>query len=191
MHWADLTEDPASSLAYGVSLLNDCKYGYDAQPSQLRLSLLRSPNWPDPGCDRTQHQFTYAIYPHQGSWQAARTTHRGYELNRSLQVLTLPTDHPGFRSLPPLSQFLQVEAENLILMALKQAEEDPNQWMMRWYECHGESASIPLTHPLPLDHPHPVDLLERSLPALTSPQNQISPWQVVSIAFQDQQQAGR
>jgi alpha-mannosidase len=76
-------------------------------------------------------------------------------------------------------------------MALKQAEEDPHQWIMRWYECHGESASIPVTHPLHLDHLHPVDLLERSLPELTSPQNQISPWQVVSIAFQGQQQANQ
>jgi alpha-mannosidase len=191
LHWADLSEAPLCSQGYGVSLLNDCKYGYDAQPSQLRLTLLRSPNWPDPGCDRTQHQFTYAIYPHQGSWQAARTTHRGYELNRPLRVLTLPTAHAEPGRLPPRSQFLTVEAENLILMALKQAEEDPHQWIMRWYECHGESASIPVTHPLHLDHLHPVDLLERSLPELTSPQNQISPWQVVSIAFQGQQQANQ
>ncbi|HEY9875014.1 MAG TPA: alpha-mannosidase, partial [Candidatus Obscuribacterales bacterium] len=30
-------------VGYGVSLLNNCKYGYDSQPNQLRLTLLRSP----------------------------------------------------------------------------------------------------------------------------------------------------
>ncbi len=72
---------------YGVSLLNDCKYGYDAGTDYLRLTLLRSPNWPDPTADRGYHEFTYAIYPHSGSWQAAETVKRGYEFNSPLQAL--------------------------------------------------------------------------------------------------------
>jgi len=43
LRWADL-----SATGYGVSLLNDCKYGYDSQPT-MRLTLLRSASWPDPG----------------------------------------------------------------------------------------------------------------------------------------------
>jgi len=43
LRWADL-----SAKDYGVSLLNDCKYGYDSQPNQLCLTLLRSPSWPNP-----------------------------------------------------------------------------------------------------------------------------------------------
>ncbi|MGL5078971.1 MAG: alpha-mannosidase, partial [Waterburya sp.] len=37
LNWADLTDN---ATKYGVSLLNDCKYGYDAQANQLRLTLL-------------------------------------------------------------------------------------------------------------------------------------------------------
>ncbi len=48
LRWADLTGETEQGI-YGVSLLNDCKYGYDSQPNQLRLTLLRSPHWPDPG----------------------------------------------------------------------------------------------------------------------------------------------
>ncbi|NER52056.1 MAG: alpha-mannosidase, partial [Symploca sp. SIO1A3] len=55
LRWADLGDE-----TYGVSLLNDSKYGYDAHSSQLRLTLLRSPNWPDPEADRGIHNFTYA-----------------------------------------------------------------------------------------------------------------------------------
>ncbi len=85
LRWADLSAD-----GYGVSLLNDCKYGYDSQPNQLRLTLLRSPSWPNPDADKGFHQFTYALYPHSGSWQQAHTVRRGYELNLPLQVMLFP-----------------------------------------------------------------------------------------------------
>jgi alpha-mannosidase len=85
LRWADLGDEE-----YAVSLLNDCKYGYDSQSSQLRLTLLRSPSWPDPEADRGIHQFTYALYPHSGSWQSAGTVRRGYELNLPLLVLNNP-----------------------------------------------------------------------------------------------------
>ncbi len=47
----------------GVVLLNDCKYGYDAQDSTLRLTLLRAPTWPWEGADIGAHRFRYGIAP--------------------------------------------------------------------------------------------------------------------------------
>lgn len=158
LRWADL-----SAAGYGVSLLNDSKYGYDSQPNQLRLTLLRSPNWPDPEADRGLHQFTYALYPHNGSWQQAHTVRRGYELNLPLQVMLLPAiSNPTTAQLPPIGQFLDLSAENLILMAFKQSEDDPRQWILRCYESHGETAELSLQSDLGLSVAHPVDLLERS-----------------------------
>lgn len=58
MRWADLGDG-----AHGFSLLNNSKYGYDAVGNQLRLTLLRSPTWPDPDADREHHHFVYALYP--------------------------------------------------------------------------------------------------------------------------------
>src|SRR5699024_2578924 len=57
--WADLSEGN-----YGVSLLNDSKYGYDIKGNIMRLSLLRSPKWPDEHADIAHHAFTYSLYPH-------------------------------------------------------------------------------------------------------------------------------
>lgn len=57
-HSADLSEGD-----YGVSLLNDCKYGYDVKENVLRLSLLRSSIAPDPTADEGQHDFTCALSP--------------------------------------------------------------------------------------------------------------------------------
>ena len=77
--WADL-----SDAKHGLSLLNDSKYGYDAKGNVLRLSLLRSPEYPDPHADEGHHEFTYSVYPHGGGWKDALTIRQGYELNYKL-----------------------------------------------------------------------------------------------------------
>lgn len=177
LHWADL-----SNSTYGASLLNDCKYGYDAQLNQLRLSLLRSPNWPDPNADRGWHQFTYALYPHSGSWQAAQTPQRGYELNQPLQVVLSQPAHPiPTGALLPVGQLIHLQASNLILMAFKQAEVDPNQWVLRCYECCGETAQLSLQSDLNLVMQQPVDVLERPISALVKEAETIDPWKIVSF----------
>ena len=64
LRWADLSDQ-----GHGLSLLNDSKYGYDGKDNVLRLSLLRSPEWPDPHADEGWHEFTYALVPHAGGWR--------------------------------------------------------------------------------------------------------------------------
>lgn len=173
LHWANLSDQ-----SYGVSLLNDCKYGYDAQPEQLRLTLLRSPNWPDEGCDRGSHQFTYVLYPHAGDWKAARTVHRGYELNRGLRSVVFSTTRSQSNAqLSSQGQFLSLEAENLILMALKSAESDSEQWILRCYECHGQSARLQFQNAMHLSFQRSIDLLERPL---SEEKKIIGPWQIYS-----------
>ncbi len=183
LRWADLSEGD-----YGVSLLNDCKYGYDAQPSVLRLTLLRSPNWPDPEADRGIHHFTYALYPHSGSWHSAGTVRRAYELNLPLQVLNNPSvGRYGSTLLQPIGQLLNLQAENLILMALKPSEDDANQWILRCYECYGELAELALKSNLDLAIAQPVNLLEQpvQLPEQSSNQQafQIQPWKIASFTL--------
>jgi len=53
---------------YGVSLLNDCKYGHDIRDNVIRITLLRSPTMPDPMADYGERQFKYSLYPHAGAW---------------------------------------------------------------------------------------------------------------------------
>ncbi len=141
LRWADLS-DTASGDSYGISILSDYKHGYDAKPDQLRLSLLRGSEWPDPNSDRGQHQFTYAVYPHDRDWKTAQTVRRGYELNQPLRTLVL--DPNSLRSataaLPTSGEFLNLPA-NLMLSALKISEDNPRQWILRLYECHGMNAT--------------------------------------------------
>src|SRR5579872_7447544 len=87
--WADL-----SDAKHGFSLLNDSKYGYDVKGNVMRLSLLRSPEWPDPHADEGHHEFTYSLYPHAGTWRDAQTVRRGYELNVKLMPMQVAA-HDG------------------------------------------------------------------------------------------------
>ncbi|AFZ30906.1 Alpha-mannosidase [Gloeocapsa sp. PCC 7428] len=176
LHWADLSADN-----YGVSLLNDCKYGYDSQPHQLRLTLLRGAEWPNPDADRGNHYFTYAIYPHQGNWQQAQTVRRGYELNYPLQVMLMSPQAQVPQNLPPVGCFLDLSADNLILMAFKQSEDNSQRWILRCYECHGEPAQLDFKSDLDLAIGETVDLLERTTSTVRSPIYKVSPWKIFSI----------
>ncbi|MEH1882520.1 alpha-mannosidase [Nostoc sp.] len=190
LRWADLTGETHKGI-HGVSLLNDCKYGYDSKPNQLRLTLLRSPNWPDSEADKGFHEFTYTLYPHTGSWESAHTVRRGYELNIPLQVI-FNLVNENLPKNPPLSagkdglgvSFLDLSAENLILMALKPSEDDPQQLILRCYECHGETAELSVQSDLGLNLGDTVDLLERSSTTEFSSQQQIltiQPWKIASF----------
>jgi alpha-mannosidase len=182
LHWADLTDNKQE---YGVSLLNDCKYGYDSQPNQLRLTLLRSPLWPDPTADRGIHHFSYGIYPHQGSWQFARTVHKGYEFNLPLQVVFLDRivskKDLAINQLPPLSRLIYLSSENLILMALKPGKNQ--DLILRCYECHGENAEISLQGDLSLSLVNSTNLLEQEVNKNSQHIffNLIKPWKISSF----------
>lgn len=172
LHWADLSQ-PAEN--YGVSLLNDCKYGYDAQPNCLRLTLLRSPAWPDPDCDRGLHEFTYAVYPHAGSWQEAQTVQQGYSLNRPLIARTLDMTQAATATTDRHS-FLTTSDQNLILMALKQVEDNAESWILRCYESCGQFASGMFQTTLPLQYQTLTDGLEHPMEG----EPRIKPWQIQS-----------
>jgi alpha-mannosidase len=159
LHWADLTQ--VGEEVYGVSLLNDCKYGYDAQPDCLRLTLLRSPRWPDEGCDRGSHTFTYALYPHSGTWQQAKTHQKGYELNRPLIARFIESTQHESGTLNSDRSFLSGFPDNLVLMALKQSEDSPQHWIVRCHEACGEPANAKFESTLPIKLLNTVDGLER------------------------------
>jgi alpha-mannosidase len=190
LQWADLSDGQ-----YGVSLLNDCKYGYDAQPSQLRLTLLRSAQWPHPDGDRGLHQFTYALYPHADSWQSAQTIRRAYELNQLLRVYPMTGSPASSASLSPVRKLLRLPNENLVLMAFKQAEEG-DRWILRCYETLGQPGTFSLDAPALLPNNNlnlrtlcPVNILELNsddsiLDLENSKTYSISPWQVINLALQ-------
>ena len=157
LQWADI-----SDANHGLSLLNDCKYGYDAKGNVLRLSLLRSPEWPDPHADEGRHEFTYSLYAHSGNWKDALTVRSGYELNYPL--LTLQGEkHSG--NLPEQHSFLELKAENVVLTATKKAEDD-GAIIFRFYEWAGKEGDIVLRPDRGTATAEETDLMERPVKTL-------------------------
>ncbi len=131
--WADLGDGK-----HGLSLINDSKFGYDAVGNLLRLTLLRSPKWPDPDADMGQHHFHYALYPHAGTWKDALSVRHGWEYNYPLTAVATTT-HPG--SLPAEHSFASASAENFVLTAVKKAE-DAKGLIFRGYEWAGKDSTV-------------------------------------------------
>jgi alpha-mannosidase len=132
MRWADLGDGK-----HGLSVINDSKYGYDAAGNVLRLTLLRSPKWPDADADMGHHHFHYALYPHAGMWKDALTVRHGYEYNYPLTAV-VTTAHAGV--LPAEHSFASVGPENVVLTAVKKAE-DAQGLIFRVYEWAGKDVT--------------------------------------------------
>ena len=152
LRWGDL-----SDTSHGFSLLNASKYGYDAKGNVIRLSLLRSPADPDPHADEGFHEFTYALYPHAGDWKAAETERRALELNYPLIPVTT-SPHQGV--LPPSHSLVQIEPGNVILTAVKKAE-DSDALVFRFFEFEGKIGKVHLYFPEAASQAAQVNLMEK------------------------------
>jgi alpha-mannosidase len=162
LRWIDLTDE---SGGYGLSLLNDSKYGFDVKNSRARISIIHGATSPDPEADRGEHELLYSIFPHAGSWQAAGTHRKGYELNNPL-LARVGMLHQG--SLPATHSFIQAGPENVIVSSLKKETGYENRAMiLRIYEMFGRSADVELSFPWSIEA-WDTDLIERPLSRIDS-----------------------
>lgn len=147
--WLDLSEPD-----WGVAVLNDSKYGYDTLDGCVRLTLLRSANYPDPQGDRGQHRFTYSVLPHHGDLAHSEVIAEGYRLNLPVRPgggsVTAPavSDHPG-----------------VVVEAVKAAEDGSGDLIVRLYESRGAASTAHVRFSSRPRDVVAVDLLERPFPA--------------------------
>ena len=130
--WADLSE-----AGYGVSLLNDCKYGYDVLENVMRLTLLRGAEWPDPLADVGKHEFVYSLLPHTGDWRDGGTVQYAWELNAPMTCAV----GAGSGSGEAWNESLLAVRGPAILEALKPAE-DGDGVIARLYEPYGGRGAV-------------------------------------------------
>ncbi len=119
--WIDLSEG-----RYGVSLLNDCKYGHSVDGSEMALTLLKSGIVPNPHTDQEIHTFNYALYPHQGTWKEGKTVEEAYKFNQKAYVIQGAAK--GVEQ--PL---VTTEHHNIMIETVKKAE-DQDGVIVRLYE---------------------------------------------------------
>jgi alpha-mannosidase len=124
--WVDFSEGN-----YGVSILNDCKYGYDIKDNVMRVTLLKSAIRPDALADKGLHQFTYSLLPHAGGWQEAGVVQEAYNLNYPLHARKVAAQAGG--ALPTRYAFAELDGDEVILETIKKAEAD-DAYVVRVYE---------------------------------------------------------
>ena len=146
-HWADLSEQ-----GYGVSLLNDSKYGYDIKGNVMRLSLLKGATYPDHEADLGEHKFVYSLYPHKNDWLAGKTVQEAWELNQPLVAV------PGKARQTQYSMFT-VEGMPIVIDAIKKAEEG-DQVVVRFHEYSGGRGRVRLHTSLPVISWQECNLME-------------------------------
>jgi alpha-mannosidase len=180
--WGDI-----SDANQGFSLLNASKYGYDAKGDVIRLSLLRSPTMPAPDvriADQGLHEFTYALFPHDGDWKTGGAMRQGYELNYPLNAVEVQS-HSG--SWPQRRSFAAVEPANVVVTALKKAE-DSNDLIFRFYEFEGKSGEVQLHLPEAAASAAETNLMEKQQSSITLQQQgrvlalQTAPYEIKTVA---------
>jgi alpha-mannosidase len=192
LRWADMSQLDESGQGRGVSILTDYKHGFDATPNQLRLTLLKAPLWPDPTADRGQQTFTYAIYPHDGGWQNAKTVQQARNLNLPVMSWVGPTSSRAAQSTATVEakSFLDFGDTTWVLSAFKRSEDEDGRMILRGYESAGMAGTLTLGGCLNLAVLTKVDGLEQPINQPTNPDAElaladretivITPWQVVS-----------
>ena len=144
--WMDFSEG-----GYGVSLLNDCKYGHSVMDGTIGLTLIKCGVEPNPNADVEVHHFTYALYPHQGTWKQADTVKEAYFLNQPAYAVA------GAEGLN--SSFASVDKDNVVLETVKQAESGSGT-VLRLYECQNARTKVALTVSGPYTKAYSTNLLE-------------------------------
>jgi alpha-mannosidase len=171
--WADLTH---SDNSYGVSILNDCKYGWDKEnDNTLRLTLIHTPGG---GSDRQfqkyqdlgLNKFTYSFYRHIGKWNES-TQWEAAKLNQPLIAYETPK-HAG--ALGKSFEFAGLNTDKVAVKALKKAE-DSDEIIVRVYELTGEDhESVAIRFPAGIVSAKEVNGVEEEIAPASFSGNQLT-----------------
>lgn len=111
--------------SHGAALLNDCKYGISMDHDTLELSLLKAAKCPDFHADVHEHDFTYSIFPWEGTFEDSAVVREGLALN------VKPVVVKGEGS---FTSGLQIEKDNIVLDTVKLADDGSGDLILRLYE---------------------------------------------------------
>ncbi len=177
--WVDLSEGN-----YGVSLLNDCKYGHDIHENVMRLTLLRGTTAPDPNADLGEHNFKYSLFPHTGSWDE-RTIAEAYALNDPM-IVYQPDAQKSEAGVPEneAESFVKVDQPNIVIETVKKAE-DGHGFIIRLYESQRKRGEFTLSTIFQMAEAWRTNILEENkeeiLVAGKELKYRIKPYQILTL----------
>ncbi len=135
--WADLSQGDT-----GMSIINDCKYGYDIDNNTMRITLMRAPILPDATADKGISTFRYGAYVHESRWNDADTVKEAFMENIPLKAVYCSKAN-GTES---EFSYITLSDSRVMIDAVKQAQ-DGNGIIIRVYETSAHSGEVTLTLP--------------------------------------------
>lgn len=159
--WIDLGEG-----GYGVSLLNDCKYGHSVNDGNMALTLIKSGIEPNPVADQEEHFFTYSLYPHAGNWREAGTAREAAALNQPFYA------QAGGQKGEKYSLF-SLDAEHVMLDTVKLSE-DGKSMILRLYEYQNQRGKVTVSSDYSIHRVEECNLMENTEAALAHGANSFS-----------------
>ena len=176
--WADISEGD-----FGVSMLNNSKYGHDIKNGNMRLTLFKCGTDPNPDADKEQHKFTYSIYTHAGTWKEANTTQKAYELNVPLYT-KVEESHNG--QLSDKMSLAKVDKKNVMIEVIKKAE-DSDELVIRMYEFENKRTNCTLEFNNQIESIFECDLMENNIENIQIDENKIhfsiNPYEIKTFKF--------
>ncbi|OGV48328.1 MAG: hypothetical protein A2X49_13885 [Lentisphaerae bacterium GWF2_52_8] len=158
--WSALAEE-----SRGAAVLNDCKYGVSAEDNSINLTLLRAPLAPDMNAEQGSQEFTYALYVWNGPLRHSGLLREAYELNVPALAIN---------GAAKTGQLLSLDADNLIVEAIKPAEDGSGDLIVRIYEAMRSETQATLLSTLPIVNAKEADMLENPGKALKLANGKIS-----------------
>lgn len=170
LRWVDLSDEE-----YGLSLINNCKYGFDVKGNTIRMTLIRTSYSPDPRPDQGIHEITYSLYPHKGDWKKSMTFRVGYELNHPLKAYPILARSETECRLgePEERSLLRVKPYNVVISCIKNSE-DSNDIIIRLYDATGEGAESEIQFNFNIREVYEADLMENLIKALKIQDGEVS-----------------
>lgn len=174
--WLDVSED-----GYGVSVLNDCKFGCSVRDNVIGLTMLKSALYPNPEADKEHHTFWYSICPHTGDFKEGETVAKAYMLNNPMHAVEKRTEGTV---LDRQYSMIRCEEPNVVIEVVKQAEEGEDT-IVRLYECNNRRGKLHLHVNGMWNRAYQTDMLENIEKELPLKQGTIDtyikPYEILTI----------
>lgn len=155
--YADLSEG-----GYGVSIINDCKYGHDIHNGTIMLSLLKCGTYPNPEADQGEIPFVYSLCPHSGRLDESDTAKLAYYLNYPMTAVKASGESS---TLPETFSAVTLDRDNVICETIKETE-DGNDTILRLYEFKNSKSHIAIKPGFKFEKAFLCDLSENELSEL-------------------------
>ena len=163
--WVDISE-----FDYGISLLNDCKYGFNVEESTIKLTAIKCGLFPNRDADQGLHEFSYSIYTHKGDFRRGNTVKEAYSFNQPLKYIEAETNGG---MLPYEFSFVKSDKDNVIIDTVKQCEDDSGI-IVRIYDAYNCKSNPKITFGITPKKVELCDLMENVISEIPIEDNSVN-----------------